>query len=104
MQLRHCERSDAIDSPARGDVDCFAEPVIGRIRATHWLAMTAWQRVADEAKRDPGYGDDVGSYRFTLACSAELCATSASLAEIAAVSAGVPQLGASLPLPQARGR
>src|SRR4051812_45954328 len=44
------------------------------------------------------------SYRFTLACSAELCAASASLAEIAAVSAWLPQLGASLPLPQARGR
>src|SRR4029079_11567729 len=43
-------------------------------------------------------------YLFTLACSAELCAASASLAEIAAVSAAVPQLGASLPLPQARGR
>jgi hypothetical protein len=36
--------------------------------------------------------------------SAELCAASASFAEIAAVSAGVPQLGASLPSPQARGR
>jgi hypothetical protein len=44
------------------------------------------------------------NYRLTLACSAELCAASASLAEIAAVSAAVPQLGASLPLPQARGR
>src|SRR5882757_1657252 len=47
---------------------------------------------------------DGGGYRFTLACSAELCAASASLAEIAAVSAGLPQLGASLPSPQARGR
>ena|SRR5882762_7668679 len=48
--------------------------------------------------------DDHRVYRFTLACSAELCAASASLAEIAAVSAGLPQLGASLPSPQARGR
>src|SRR5258708_35553446 len=24
----------------RGNMDCFAEPVIGRIRATRWLAMT----------------------------------------------------------------
>jgi hypothetical protein len=23
-----------------GEMDCFAEPVIGRIRATRWLAMT----------------------------------------------------------------
>src|ERR1044072_5775274 len=45
-----------------------------------------------------------GSYRFRLPCSAELCAASASLAEIAAVSAWLPQLGASLPLPHARGR
>jgi hypothetical protein len=44
------------------------------------------------------------SYRFALACSAELCAASASLADISAVWAGVPQLGASLPSPQARGR
>ena len=44
------------------------------------------------------------AYRFALACSAELCAASASLAENAAVSAAVPQLGESLPLPQARGR
>lgn len=45
-------------------------------------------------------------YRRTVASdsSAELCAASANLAEIAAVSAGVPQLGASLPSPQARGR
>jgi hypothetical protein len=49
-----------------------------------------------------GYGEV--SYRLALACSAELCAASASLAEIAAVSAAVPQLGASLPSPQARGR
>ena len=61
-----------------------------RIRATRWL--------------HPGYGDDVERYRFALTCSAELCAASASLAEIAAVSAAVPQLGESLPLPQARGR
>jgi len=47
---------------------------------------------------------DGWSYRFRLACSAELCAASASLAEIAAVSAWLPQLGASLPLPHARGR
>ena len=52
----------------------------------------------------PGMTDDRRAYRFALACSAELCAASASLAEIAAVSAAVPQLGASLPLPQARGR
>jgi hypothetical protein len=36
--------------------------------------------------------------------SAELFASSASSAEIAAVCFGVPQLGASLPSPQARGR
>jgi hypothetical protein len=36
--------------------------------------------------------------------SAELLAASASCAEICAVWAGVPQLGASLPSPQARGR
>src|SRR5258706_15521405 len=44
-------------------------------------------------------------YRRTLDSdiSAELCAASASFAEMAAVSAGVPQLGASLPSPQARG-
>jgi hypothetical protein len=36
--------------------------------------------------------------------SAELFAASASFAEIAAVSAAVPQVGASLPSPQARGR
>ena len=36
--------------------------------------------------------------------SAELWAASASSAEIAAVWAGLPQLGASLPSPQARGR
>ena len=59
----------------------------------------------------PGMTEHVASltmtddrYRFALTCSAELCAASASLAEIAAVSAAVPQLGASLPLPQARGR
>ena len=51
-----------------------------------------------------GGGKTGGAYRFALTCSAELCAASASLAEIAAVSAAVPQLGASLPLPQARGR
>ena len=45
-----------------------------------------------------------GGYRLALACSAELCAASASFADIAAVCAGVPQLGASLPSPQARGR
>ena len=64
------------------------------------------------ADPDPGFRFDPSGlrpiaderYRFTLACSAELCAASASLAEIAAVSAAVPQLGASLPLPQARGR
>jgi hypothetical protein len=44
------------------------------------------------------------AYRLALACSAELCAASASFAEISAVAAGVPQLGASLPSPQARGR
>src|SRR5690242_15329541 len=41
--LRHCEeRSDeAIHSAARVDMDCFAEPVIGRaFRATRWFAMT----------------------------------------------------------------
>ena len=27
---RHCERSEAIHSAASGDMDCFAEPVIGR--------------------------------------------------------------------------
>jgi len=26
----------------RGDMDCFAEPVIGRAFATRWLAMTGW--------------------------------------------------------------
>ena len=52
----------------------------------------------------PCVGRDDQSYRFALTCSAELCAASASLAEIAAVSAAVPQLGASLPSPQARGR
>jgi len=36
--------------------------------------------------------------------SAELLAASASCADICAVCAGVPQLGASLPSPQARGR
>ena len=54
------------------------------------------------AARCPGM--TMMGYRFKLACSAELCAASASLAEIAAVSAGLPQLGASLPSPQARGR
>jgi hypothetical protein len=44
------------------------------------------------------------NYRFALVCSAELCATWASFAEISAVAAAVPQLGASLPSPQARGR
>jgi hypothetical protein len=43
-------------------------------------------------------------YRLALACSAELCAASASFAEISAVCAAVPQLGVSLPSPQARGR
>ena len=54
--------------------------------------------------------------QFTFACdnvadvvrepdiSAELCAACASSLEISAVCAGVPQLGASLPSPQARGR
>jgi hypothetical protein len=27
-------------SPREGRMDCFAEPVIARIRATRWLAMT----------------------------------------------------------------
>src|ERR1700686_4141529 len=44
------------------------------------------------------------SYRLALACSAELCAASASCAEISAVCAADPQLGVSLPSPQARGR
>jgi len=48
--------------------------------------------------------DDEITYRLAPACSAELWAASASFAEIEAVSAGVPQLGASLPSPQARGR
>ena len=48
--------------------------------------------------------DDKEPYRFALACSAELWAASASLAEISAVAAAVPQLGASLPSPQLRGR
>ena len=45
-------------------------------------------------------------YRRTVLgdSSAELLAASASSAEISAVWAGVPQLGASLPSPQARGR
>ena len=57
------------------------------------IAVTLWLRM--ERRR---------CYRFTLACSAELCAASASWAEICAVCAAVPQLGASLPSPQARGR
>lgn len=54
----------------------------------------------------PGHGDPgLGArYRLALAISAELWAASASCAEILAVSAGLPQLGASLPSPQARGR
>jgi hypothetical protein len=45
-------------------------------------------------------------YRRTVVSdnSAELFAAPASSAEISAVWAGVPQLGASLPSPQARGR
>ena len=45
-------------------------------------------------------------YRRTVVSdiSAELLASSASSAEISAVCFGVPQLGASLPSPQARGR
>ena len=45
-------------------------------------------------------------YRRTVVSdnSAELFAAPASFAEISAVWAGVPQLGASLPSPQARGR
>jgi hypothetical protein len=39
---RHCEEQsdEAIHISDFGDMDCFAEPVIGRIRATRWLAMT----------------------------------------------------------------
>src|SRR5947208_13441580 len=51
--------------------DC-AEPVIGRAFARPVGSIRATRDVA---------------YRFALACSAELCAASASLAEIAAVSA-----------------
>src|SRR4051812_44145833 len=54
------------------------------------------------SRRSPGRQRE--DYRFALACSAELCAASASLAEISAVWAGLPQLGASLPSPQLRGR
>jgi hypothetical protein len=45
-------------------------------------------------------------YRRTVVSeiSAELFASSASSAEMAAVCFGDPQLGASLPSPQARGR
>ena len=52
-------------------------------------------------RSDGGY-----DYRRSLALeiSAELRLASASCAEISAVCAGVPQLGASLPSPQARGR
>src|SRR5262249_49160885 len=40
---RHCEeqRDEAIHASASGEMDCFAEPVIGpRIARTRWLAMT----------------------------------------------------------------
>src|SRR5256885_11500725 len=46
----------------------------------------------------------IPAYRRALACSAELCAACASLAEMVAVSSLVPQLGASLPSPHLRGR
>ena len=47
-----------------------------------------------------------GVYRRTVdpGSSAELWPATASFAEISAVCAGVPQLGASLPSPHARGR
>jgi hypothetical protein len=30
LEYRHCERSEVIHASARGKMDCFAEPVIGR--------------------------------------------------------------------------
>jgi len=52
--FRHCEEPPGLafgepDDRLRDEaiqffvvaLDCFAEPVIGRIRATRWLAMTA---------------------------------------------------------------
>src|SRR5256885_282953 len=78
-KIGECNQNNSARSPdgANGSRECAP---VGSIRATRDVA-----------------------YRFALTCSAELWAASASLAEIAAVSAGLPQLGASLPLPQARG-
>jgi hypothetical protein len=42
---RHCERGEAIHPlSAATFLDCFAEPVIGRICATRWLAMTTAEK------------------------------------------------------------
>jgi len=50
---RHCEERKRRSNPHLlcGEMDCFAEPVIGRIRATRWLAMTILVRNASLTMR-----------------------------------------------------
>jgi hypothetical protein len=89
------------ENPKRSDAKILAAGQPCKIDECNEINLA--RRSPDGAKRNPGLRGR-RCYRFALACSAELCAASASLAENAAVSAAVPQLGESLPLPQARGR
>jgi len=44
------EADEAIHTSLRGEMDCFAEPVIGRaFRATRWLAMTSHPPAMDDS-------------------------------------------------------
>ncbi|KRQ14001.1 hypothetical protein AOQ73_00525 [Bradyrhizobium pachyrhizi] len=43
-------KAEAIHGSASGNMDCFAEPVIGRAFATRWLAMTLYIQAASTNK------------------------------------------------------